>query len=109
MIEKAKVCYEFGRFRANPAEGLLYCEGQVVQLKPKVFDTLCIFLARQGQVLSKEELLQAVWPDSFVEENNLAQNISTLRKALGQQFIETIPKRGYRFVGEVKEVWWEPA
>jgi Tol biopolymer transport system component/DNA-binding winged helix-turn-helix (wHTH) protein len=109
IAKKAKVYYEFGRFRVNPAEGLLYCDDQVVQLKPKVFDTLRVFLERQGHVLSKEELLQAIWPDSFVEENNLAQNISTLRKALGQQYIETIPKRGYRFVGEVKEVWVEPA
>jgi pimeloyl-ACP methyl ester carboxylesterase/DNA-binding winged helix-turn-helix (wHTH) protein len=70
-----------------------------------VFDTLQVLLENSGHVLTKKELMQQVWPDSFVEENNLAQNISILRKALGEggeQYIQTVPKRGYRFVGNVK-------
>ena len=78
-----------------------------MQLTPKVFDTLLLLIENCGHVLSKKELMQQVWPDSFVEENNLAQNISILRKALGEskqgeQYIQTVPKRGYRFVANVR-------
>jgi len=77
-----------------------------VSLTPKVFDTLLVLLENSSHVLTKKELMEKVWPDSFVEENNLAQNISILRKALGEgkegeQYIQTVPKRGYRFVGDV--------
>jgi pimeloyl-ACP methyl ester carboxylesterase/DNA-binding winged helix-turn-helix (wHTH) protein len=87
---------------------VLWRGGAAIPLTPKVFDTLVILVENSGHVLSKEELIQKVWPDSFVEENNLAQNISILRKALGEsadtlKFIETVPKRGYRFVAEVRE------
>jgi pimeloyl-ACP methyl ester carboxylesterase/DNA-binding winged helix-turn-helix (wHTH) protein/class 3 adenylate cyclase len=83
--------------------------GAPVPLTPKAFDTLLVLVENNGHVLSKEELIQKVWPDSFVEENNLAQNISILRKALGEapaglKFIETVSKRGYRFVADVREV-----
>ena len=71
-------------------------------LTPKVFDTLLVLLENSSHVLTKKELMQQVWPDSFVEENNLAQNISLLRKALGESYIKTVPKRGYRFVGDVR-------
>ena len=76
-------------------------------LTPKVFDTLLALLENSSHVLTKKELMQQVWPDSFVEENNLAQNISILRKALGQgkegeHYIQTVPKRGYRFVADVR-------
>ena len=75
-------------------------------LTPKVFDTLLVLLENSSHVLTKKELMQQVWPDSFVEENNLAQNISILRKALGkgkegEHYIQTVPKRGYRFVANV--------
>src|SRR5207244_3970045 len=89
-------------------ERLLLRAGAAVPLTPKAFDLLLALIAQPGHLLGKEALLKAVWPDSFVEENNLADNISKLRKALsegenGQKFIETIPKCGYRFVAEVRE------
>jgi pimeloyl-ACP methyl ester carboxylesterase/DNA-binding winged helix-turn-helix (wHTH) protein len=103
---QAKTFYVFGRFRIDVSDRLLFSEKGAVALTPKAFDTLLFLVENQGRVLSREELMSQVWPDSFVEENNLAQNISTLRRALGPegaQLIETVPKRGYRFVGEVRE------
>src|SRR5215510_4649316 len=94
----------FGVFRVDPAERLLFKEDREVSLTPKVFDTLLVLLENSSHVLTKQELMRKVWPDSFVEENNLAQNISTLRKILGENYIQTIPKRGYRFVGDVKVI-----
>src|ERR671928_2088788 len=101
--------YVFGEFRVDVKERILLKENREVPLTPKVFDTLLVLLENSGHTLTKKELMQRVWPDSFVEENNLAQNISILRKALGegstgQRFIETVPKRGYRFVAGVKEL-----
>lgn len=109
MGREAKRLYEFGPFRLDSDERLLLRDNEVVQLTPKAFDTLVVLIENNGHVLSKEELIQEVWPDSFVEENNLAQNISILRKALGEaaaglKFIETVPKRGYRFVADVREL-----
>jgi DNA-binding winged helix-turn-helix (wHTH) protein len=103
-----KRIYVFGPFRVDVAERVLSGEKGVVPLTPKAFDTLLVLIENSGHVLSKEELMEKVWPDSFVEENNLAQNISALRKALGgegggQKVIETVPKRGYRFIADVKE------
>src|SRR5215210_3886603 len=103
MKDQAKRFYEFGVFRVDVAERVLFGEKGVVPLTPKAFDTLLVLVENSGHVLGKEELMQKVWPDSFVEENNLAQNISLLRKILstgghGQKYIETVPKRGYRFV-----------
>jgi DNA-binding winged helix-turn-helix (wHTH) protein/TolB-like protein/Tfp pilus assembly protein PilF len=100
--------YEFGRFRLNTAERVLLREGELVSLTPKVFDILVTLVENSGHVVSKEELMKRVWPDTFVEEGNLTQNISLLRKALGEtpggaQFIETVPRRGYRFVAETSE------
>ena len=83
-------------------ERLLFKENREVALTPKVFDTLLVLLENSSHVLTKKELMEQVWPDSFVEENNLAQNISILRKALGEdKYIQTVPKRGYRFLAEV--------
>ena len=97
--------YEFGAFRLDVGERRLRKGDGVITLPPKIFATLAVLVARRGHVLSKEELMQQVWPDSFVEENNLAQNISALRKALGEtskvRFIETVTKRGYRFCAPV--------
>jgi len=78
-----------------------------IQLTPKAFDTLLFLVENNNHTLGKQELIETIWPDSFVEENNLAQNISILRKALGQSpegqdYIQTVPKRGYRFAAEVK-------
>ncbi|HEY8412373.1 MAG TPA: winged helix-turn-helix domain-containing protein, partial [Pyrinomonadaceae bacterium] len=100
--------YEFGRFRLNVAERVLLREGELVPLTPKVFDILLTLVESSGQVVSKDDLMKRVWPNTFVEEGNLTQNISLLRKALGEtpggvQFIETVPRRGYRFVAETSE------
>lgn len=108
MSQLAKQVYEFGPFRVDPLKRRLLRGGDVVPLTPKAFDILLALLARQGEVLSKEELMQAIWPDVAVEENNLTRNISSLRKALGEepdkhQYVVTIPGRGYSFVAEVKE------
>ncbi len=97
--------YEFGRFRLKVAERVLLREGEPVPLTPKVFDILVTLVEHGGQVMAKDELMKRVWPNTFVEEGNLTQNISLLRKALGEtpggvQFIETVPRRGYRFVAE---------
>jgi pimeloyl-ACP methyl ester carboxylesterase/DNA-binding winged helix-turn-helix (wHTH) protein/class 3 adenylate cyclase len=93
--------YSFGVFRVDPLERLLFKEDREVALTPKAFDTLLVLLENCSHVLTKQELMRKVWPNSFVEENNLAQNISTLRKVLGENYIQTVPRRGYRFVGEV--------
>ena len=98
--------YLFDGFRLDVSERILFKGNREVQLTPKVFDTLLVLLENSSHVLTKKELMQQVWPDSFVEENNLAQNISILRKALGkgkegEHYIQTVPKRGYRFVADV--------
>jgi pimeloyl-ACP methyl ester carboxylesterase/DNA-binding winged helix-turn-helix (wHTH) protein len=99
--------YLFDGFRVDVNERILFKDNREVQLTPKVFDTLLVLLENSSHVMTKKELMQQVWPDSFVEENNLAQNISILRKALGatkegEHYIQTVPKRGYRFVGDVR-------
>ena len=101
--------YEFGPFRLDISEHSLLRDGQVVPLEPKVFDLLKVLVQNDGRLLQKDELLKEVWPDSFVEEGNLNRNISILRKALGEDssgkpYIETVPKRGYRFVASVKKI-----
>src|SRR5919198_2201378 len=101
--------YEFGPFRLEVGERRLLREGRSVRLRAKVFDTLRVLVEQQGRLIGKEELMQTIWPDSIVEENNLDHNISTLRKELGgkatgQQYIETVPKQGYRFVAAVKQI-----
>jgi DNA-binding winged helix-turn-helix (wHTH) protein/tetratricopeptide (TPR) repeat protein len=99
--------YLFDGFRADLKSGLLSRGGQSVPLTPKAFDTLAELLAQHGEVLSKDELLERVWPGAFVEEATLTQNVYTLRKALGRagagrQYIATVPRRGYRFVAPVE-------
>jgi DNA-binding winged helix-turn-helix (wHTH) protein len=105
--ETTKRYYDFGNFRIDIRERVLFNDKEIVPLTPKAFDTLLVLVENSGHVLSKGELMERVWPDSFVEENNLAQNISLLRKALGEEggrkMIETVPKRGYRFVADVRE------
>ncbi len=109
MPMQAKRFYEFGPFRLDLEECLLVREGESVSLPPKVFETLKVLVENSGHVLKKEDLMAKIWPDSFVEESNLAQNVSALRKVLGetaggQKYIETLTKRGYRFIAPVKEV-----
>src|SRR5687768_12629556 len=96
-----KTLYEFGPFRLDPAERRLLRDDEPVALTPKCFDLLVMLVENSGHLLKKEELLESLWPDQFVEEANLSFNISTLRKALGegqngQHFIETVPKKGFR-------------
>lgn len=98
--------YEFANFQLLPAERLLLLEENPVSLPPKVFDTLQVLVERGGHLVEKDELLDKIWADAFVEEATLARNISILRKALGasdsQKFIETVPKRGYRFTEPIR-------
>ena len=112
MSQQESQSYEFGRFRLKTAERVLLREGELVPLTPKVFDILVTLVEHGGQVVAKDDLMKRVWPNTFVEEGNLTQNISLLRKALGEspggvQFIETVPRRGYRFVGDASRSWSE--
>lgn len=98
--------YVFGPFTLLPHEHLLLRDGVPVTLTPKAFDTLCVLVDRQGHLVTTQELLDRVWPDTFVEPNNLAQQVSALRRALADghetiRCIETVPRRGYRFVATV--------
>jgi len=99
--------YEFGDFRLDAGRRLLTRrDGQTVPLTPKPFETLLYLVSHSGAVLDKDELMRAVWPDQFVEENNLSQSISALRRALGekpgqQRYIATVQGRGFRFVAPV--------
>jgi DNA-binding winged helix-turn-helix (wHTH) protein/TolB-like protein/Tfp pilus assembly protein PilF len=109
MSKRPLKFYEFGPFRLNITERLLQRDREIVPLTPKVFDTLLVMVENSGHVLEKNELMQTLWPDSFVEESSLTQNVSLLRRALGEtndgrQYIETLPKRGYRFVVDVREI-----
>jgi TolB-like protein/DNA-binding winged helix-turn-helix (wHTH) protein len=109
MSNKEQHLYEFGPFQLNTAERQLLRDGQKISLTPKAFDTLVALIERRGRLVEKEELMSALWPDSFVEEGNLTNNVSVLRKALGDgengsAYIETVPKVGYRFVAPSREL-----
>ena len=101
--------YEFGPFRLDLERRSLSHDGEVVPLPPKVFDTLVLLIEHKGRVIRKEDMMKTLWPDRYVDESNLSQNIFMLRKILSEksgtdQYIETIPKTGYRFSRTVKEV-----
>jgi DNA-binding winged helix-turn-helix (wHTH) protein/tetratricopeptide (TPR) repeat protein len=109
MFWEAPADFEFGPFLIDASERQLLRNGQVVPLTPKVFDVLLALVQNSGHILTKDEVMKIVWPDTAVEEGNLARNISTLRSALGErpresQFIETIPWRGYRFIAPVRKI-----
>ncbi len=110
MFEVASAqVFEFGEFRLDTSRRLLLKNGEVVPLTHKAFETLALLVENRGRIVEKDELLREIWPDTFVEEGSLARNISVLRKALGEgpsdhQYIQTIPKQGYRFVAAVREV-----
>jgi len=109
MSQQTNGIYEFGSFRLDARERLLWRDGATISLTPKAFDLLLALVERHGRLVDKEELFQTIWPDTIVEESNLSSNISLIRKALGDgenglKFIETVPKRGYRFVGEVRRL-----
>jgi pimeloyl-ACP methyl ester carboxylesterase/DNA-binding winged helix-turn-helix (wHTH) protein len=99
--------YRFGPFLLDVRERRLSCGGQVIPLRLKVFETLRVLVENSGRLVTKQELLDTVWPETTVEENNLNHNVSVLRKALGekatgQQYIETVPRVGYRFAAPVE-------
>ncbi|HXI89012.1 MAG TPA: winged helix-turn-helix domain-containing protein [Blastocatellia bacterium] len=95
--------YEFDDFRLDAVKRVLLRRGELLPLTPRVFDTLLYFVRLHGKVIKKDELMRAIWPDSFVEENNLNQNVSTLRRTLGKhRYIVTVPGSGFRFAAEVK-------
>src|SRR5438445_2147916 len=105
--------YEFGDFRLDADKHRLLRDGEVVPLSPKAVEALFVLVRNPGKPLEREALMQAVWADSFVEDANLTVAISHLRKALGQnsetaEYIETVPRVGYRFVADVREVREEP-
>jgi len=109
MAQAAKHLYEFGPFRIDPSEGLLLRDEQPIPLAPKAFEALLLLVESSGHLIEKGVLMQKLWPDSFVEEANLSKYIFTLRQALsdgedGQKYIETVPKRGYRFVASVQKL-----
>ena len=108
MDTKARPSFEFGPFRVDLSERLLVRDGKAVPLAPKLFETLAILVENSGHILEKDDLINRLWPDTFVEESSLAQNIFQLRKVLKDresngQYIETVPKRGYRFSADVRE------
>ena len=106
---KSKHLYGFGPYRLDPIERVLLRDGQPVTLPPKDLETLLVLVERAGHIVEKEELLEKVWPGVFIEEGNLARHIFNLRQVLGdssdgRKCIETIPKRGYRFVAPVTKL-----
>ena len=109
MSEENRYFYEFGSFRLDPVKRRLTRDGEPLRLTPKAFDLLLTLVEESGKTIAKDELLERVWAGTIVEENNLNQNITTLRKLLGDsrqesQYIATIPGLGYRFVAEVRKV-----
>ena len=109
MATEPRIVYDFGPFRMDPVRQILLRGNQPIPVTPKAFETLLALVRHSREVVSKEDLLKEVWPDSFVEESNLSQNIILLRKALGdtseqRQYIVTLPGRGYRFAMSVRAV-----
>ena len=108
MTDQSDIVYEFGAFRLVPSERQLLREDQSITLPPKAFQALALLVEKHGHAVTKAELIAQLWPDSFVEESNLNHYISLVRKALndgagGRRYIETVPKLGYRFMGDVHQ------
>src|SRR5215471_6941853 len=109
MGKENKHLLNFGPFRVDPDQGLLFRGQESIPLAPKAFETLLVLLRNSGRVVRKDDLMKTLWPDTFVEESNLTQHIYQLRKALGSggqdpKYIVTVPGRGYRFAEQVEEV-----
>ena len=109
MLKQTRPFYEFANFKLDQDQKTLLRNGEPLILTPKVFDTLLLLVQNSGRILEKDDLMKALWPGSFVEEGNLSQNISVLRKLLGDDrngnsFIRTIPRRGYQFIAPVTEM-----
>ncbi|PYT01843.1 MAG: hypothetical protein DMF63_03125 [Acidobacteria bacterium] len=105
--EKSDIKYEFGKFVLDPQERVLFSNGEPAHLTDKLFDTLLLLVRHNGQLLTKEQMMTSIWEESFVEEGNLTKNISRLRKILntdGVELIETLPRRGYRFRADIREI-----
>ncbi len=103
----SKKVYRFGPYRIDTRQRLLYREGELVPLSPKVADTLLLLLTRPGELIDKSECMSTLWPDTFVDEGSLARCVSQLRRALGDDaenatYVETVPKRGYRWIAPVE-------
>src|ERR1051326_1167262 len=96
--------FEFGDFRLDTAERVLRRNGVVVSLTPKAVNMLELLVSREGTVVSRHELIEELWPDTYVEEANLTVTVSMLRKVLGDSYIKTIPKRGYAFAVPVRRI-----
>jgi DNA-binding winged helix-turn-helix (wHTH) protein len=104
-----KGVYEFGDFRLDTRDSTIESAGHSLSIAPKALDLLIVLVENCGRIVDKQELMKKIWPDTFVEDNNLAFNISVLRKLFGEsgaspRYIETIPKRGYRFIADVVRV-----
>lgn len=113
MVLKLRHFYEFGPFRLEPDERLLRNGDQALALAPKYFDLLVLLVQNSGRLLTKDQIMQTVWSGSIVEEANLTVAISAIRKTLAEKesgipYIETVPKKGYRFTAKVKEVEEDP-
>ena len=109
MRTRREHCFVFGPFRLEPEEGRLQRDGLLVPLTPKAFAMLLVLVSHSGRLVDKDVLMQELWPDAFVEEGNLTFTMSVLRKALDDsartaRYIETVPKRGYRFIAPVREI-----
>ncbi|HEX3085553.1 MAG TPA: transcriptional regulator, partial [Pyrinomonadaceae bacterium] len=109
MLNLSNHYFEFGPFRLDLRERLLLRDGEPVGLTPKAFDVLVVLVRRSGSLVEKDELLNEVWPDTVVEESSLSQKIYQLRKLLDEgsdedNYIQTVPRHGYRFIAEVREV-----
>src|ERR1051325_7199139 len=109
MASPFRQLYEFGPYRLDATEKQLWRGAETVRLTPKELDTLTSLVRGAGRLMSKEELLKEIWPDTCVGEATLAQNVFTLRRALGEaeggkSYIETVPRRGYRFSAAVRGV-----
>ncbi|MEK6282701.1 MAG: tetratricopeptide repeat protein [Acidobacteriota bacterium] len=109
MSRQIRHLYEFGPFRLDPEKPCLWRDGEPVALTPKAVETLLVLVQQNGRLVEREQLMNAIWPDTFVEDGNLNFNVSVLRKALGtdeagEQYIQTVPRHGYRFKADVREV-----
>src|SRR3954447_16993247 len=112
-MNRPRVVYEFGRFRLDREAHLLLADAEIVALEPKAVEVLLILVEKRGELVPRRDLMSAVWPDTFVEESNLSSNISILRRQLGVtpeggDYIQTLPKRGYRFAAAVTQVQNQP-
>jgi DNA-binding winged helix-turn-helix (wHTH) protein len=109
-MRRVEIVYNFGYFRLLAGEGMLYCAEKPIALTPKAFEVLRLLVENCGHLVKKGEFMEMVWPDTMVEDANLAQTVFTLRKALGEshrdhqshEYIETVARRGYRFIAHVK-------